>query len=184
MMNKPLYISIRKVPWWSRATWISLRKASPESERGHRRRKISLVRIAPKNTERYKRDQHVRNQLHAIEDSIKTNHFWNTLNKQKHEDVPNQNGDVWVNHLSDLFGPIEKYKEQKHIQDKLQSLESTIKEYKNPLDSPITSKELQDEIKSLETKKACGVHAILNGMIKFAALQIIVQQTISSPPAS
>ncbi|KAF7640795.1 hypothetical protein LDENG_00013340, partial [Lucifuga dentata] len=121
-----------------------------------------------KNTVRKKRDQHVRNQLHAIEESIKTNHFWenwNTLNKQKHDDLPIQNGNIWVNHFSNLFGPIEKNEQQKHIQDKLQSLESTINDYQNPLDSPITLKELQDKIKSLQTKKACGVDGILNEMI-------------------
>ncbi|KAF7662932.1 hypothetical protein LDENG_00222700, partial [Lucifuga dentata] len=106
--------------------------------------------------------------------SIKTNHFWenwNTLNKQKHDDLPIQNGDIWVNHFSNLFGPIEKNEQQKHIRDKLQSLESTIKDYQNPLDSPITLKELQDKIKSLQTKKACGVDGILNEMIKLTDLK-------------
>lgn len=127
-----------------------------------------------KNTVKNKRDQHIRNQLHAIEESIKTNLFWenwNTLNKQKHEDLAIQNGDVWVNHFSDLFGPIEKNKQQKHIKDKLKSLESTIKDHQSPLDSPITLKELQDNIKSLNTKKACGIDGILNEMIKFTDLK-------------
>lgn len=54
-----------------------------------------------------------------------------------------------------------------HIQDKLQKLESTIKDNQYLLDSPITLKQLQDKIKSLETKKACGADGILNKMIKF-----------------
>ena len=124
-----------------------------------------------KKTIRKKRDHHVRNQLHAIEESITTNHFWenwNTLNKQKHEDPPIQSADVWVNHFCNLFGQIEK---NKHTQDKLQSLESTIKGYRNLLDSPIELKEIQEKTKSLETKKACGVDGILNKMIKFKDLK-------------
>ena len=51
-------------------------------------------------------------------------------------------------------------KEQKHIHDQIQILESTIKDYQNPLDSPITLSELQDKIKPLQPKKACGVDGI------------------------
>ncbi|CDQ91392.1 unnamed protein product, partial [Oncorhynchus mykiss] len=74
---------------------------------------------------------------------------------------------VWVNHFSNLFGSITKNKEQKHIQDQMQILESTIKDYQKPLDSPITLNELQDKIKTLQPKKACGVDGILNEMIKY-----------------
>ena len=35
------------------------------------------------------------------------------------------------------------------------------------LDSPITLNELQDKIKTLQPKKACGVDGILNEMIKY-----------------
>ena len=123
-----------------------------------------------KNTVRQKRDQHTRNQLQIIEDSIQTNSFWenwNKLNKPKQDELPIQNGDIWVNHFSSLFGPIESNKEQKQIQDKLKNLESAIKDYQNPLDSQITLKELQDNINTLKTKKACGADGILNEMIKF-----------------
>uniref|UniRef100_A0A8K9V0N5 Reverse transcriptase domain-containing protein n=1 Tax=Oncorhynchus mykiss TaxID=8022 RepID=A0A8K9V0N5_ONCMY len=78
-----------------------------------------------------------------------------------------QNGDVWVNHFSNLFGSITKNKEKKHIHDQIQILESTIKDFQNPLDSPITLNELQDKIKTLQPKKACGVDGILNEMIKY-----------------
>ena len=50
------------------------------------------------------------------------------------------------------------------MHDKLQILESAIKDYQNPLDSPITLNELQDKIKTLQPKKACGVDGILNEM--------------------
>ena len=123
-----------------------------------------------RNTLRKKKEQHVRNQLNVIEESIDSNHFWEnwkTLNKQQHEELSIQNGDVWVNHFSNLFGSITKNKEQKHIHDQIQILESTIKDYQNPLDSPITLNELQDKIKTLQPKKACGVDGILNEMIKY-----------------
>ena len=67
---------------------------------------------------------------------MESNHFWE--NKQQHEELSVQNGDVWVNHFSNMFGPITKNKQQKHIHDQIQILESTIKIYQNPLDSPIT----------------------------------------------
>ena len=57
------------------------------------------------------------------------------------------------------------------MQDKLQTLESVIKDYQNPLDSPITLKELQDKICSLKRTKACGVDGILNKMIKYTDLK-------------
>ena len=127
-----------------------------------------------RNTIRRKRDQHARNQINQIEESIDSNHFWenwNTLNKRKREELSIQNGDLWVNHFSNLFGPIVKNKEQTHIQDKLQTLESVIKDYQNPIDSPFTLKELQDKISSLKLKKACGVDDILNEMIKYTDLK-------------
>ena len=44
-------------------------------------------------------------------------------------------------------------KVQKHIHDQIQILESTIKDYQNPLDSPITLNELHDKIKTLQPIK-------------------------------
>ena len=52
------------------------------------------------------------------------------------------------------------------VHDQIQILESTLKDYLNPLDYPITLNELQDKIKTLQPKKACGV-GILNEMIKY-----------------
>ena len=56
--------------------------------------------------------------------------------------------------------------EKKPIHDQIHILESTIKDYHNPLDSPFTLSELQDKIKPLQPKKACGVDGILNEIIK------------------
>ena len=103
-----------------------------------------------------KKEQKVRNQLNVIEESIDSNHFWEnwkTLNKKQHEELSNQNGDVWVNRFSNRFGPITKNKEKKHIHDQIQILESTIKYYQNPLNSPITLNELQDKIQTLQPQK-------------------------------
>ena len=71
-----------------------------------------------RNTLRKKKEQHVRNQLNVIEESIDSNHFWEnwkTLNKQQHEELSIQNGDVWVNHFSNLVGSITKNKQQNII---------------------------------------------------------------------
>ena len=76
-----------------------------------------------------------------------------------------------MNHFSNLFGPIVENKEQTHIQDKLQTLESVIKDNQNPLDSPITLKELQDKISYLKLKKAYDVVCIVNEMIKYTDLK-------------
>ena len=98
------------------------------------------------------------------------NHSWehlNTLNKQQHEELSIPNGNVWINHFSNILGPITKYKQQKQIHDQIKILESAFKDFQNPLDSPITLNELQDKIQTLQPKKACGVDGILNEMIKY-----------------
>lgn len=100
----------------------------------------------------------------------KSNHFWkhwNTLNKSYHQELAIQNGDVWINHISNLFSNIDNNQEQNAMCEKLRVLESTIKDYQNPLDSPITLAELLDKIQTLKPQKACGVDGILNEMIKY-----------------
>ncbi len=50
--------------------------------------------------------------------------------------------------------------------EKRDRLERSIKANQNPLDFPITMKELEDKLRVLEPKKACGVDSILNEMLK------------------
>ena len=87
------------------------------------------------------------------------------LKYQQHKALSIQNGDVWINHFSNLFGSITKNQQQKHNQ--IQILESTIKNSQNPLDSPITLNELQKKIQILQHKKACDVDGVHNEMIKY-----------------
>ena len=60
-----------------------------------------------------------------------------------------------------------KKEQTANTHDQLHILESTIKDYQNPLDSPITLNELQDKIQTLQPKETCGVDDILNKMIKY-----------------
>jgi len=55
---------------------------------------------------------------------------------------------------------------QRQIFEKLNHFENIIGRYQNPLDYPITEKELMDKIQALPTKKARGPDGILNEMLK------------------
>jgi len=72
------------------------------------------------------------------------------------------NGDVWINHFSNLFKNVNKNQEQNTVYDKLTVLESTIRDYQNPLDTPMTLTKLLDKIPNLKLQKACGVDGLLN----------------------
>jgi len=48
------------------------------------------------------------------------------------------------------------------VYDKLTVLESTIRDYQNPLDTPMTLTKLLDKIPNLKLQKACGVDGFLN----------------------
>ena len=52
------------------------------------------------------------------------------------------------------------------IQKKLIELESTIKDYQNPLDSWITEQDLNKRLQTLKPNKSSGPDAILNEMLK------------------
>ena len=82
---------------------------------------------------------------------MESNHFWE--NKQQHEELSIQNGDVRINRFSNLSGSITKNKQLKNIHDQIQILESTIKDYQNPLDYPITLNKLLDKIQTIQHKK-------------------------------
>ena len=59
--------------------------------------------------------------------------------------------------LLQSFGSITKNKQQKHTHAQIQILKSTIKDYQNPLDSPITLNELQEKIQTLQPKRPLGL---------------------------
>lgn len=122
-----------------------------------------------KNTLRTKKDQYIQNQLQLIEESLGSNKFWEKWNlfTKKHKNEQSiQNGDTWKNHFGNLYRKPTKNQAQEHISAKLKNLESAIKDYQNPLDYPITGLELEDKLKALQNKKACGTDGILNEMLK------------------
>ena len=80
-----------------------------------------------RNTLRKKKEHHVRNQINVTEESI---HILTTSGKI--DEISIQNGDIWINHFSNLFDSRTKNKQQKHIHDQIQILESTVKDYQNP----------------------------------------------------
>lgn len=122
-----------------------------------------------KNTLRKKKEQFIQNQLKTIEESIHSNSFWdnwNLLNKNNHEPITIQNGDTWKNHFEQLYCKINMNTEQTQIYEKLKHMECIIGKYQNPLDYPITEKELREKIQNLTAKKSSGLDGILNEMLK------------------
>lgn len=86
-----------------------------------------------------------------------------------------QNCNIWKNHFEKLYeqtSPNNLNYEQKQIQEKLQILEATIKNYQNPLDYQITMKELEDNIKKLKPGKACGPDSIRTEMLKHSTPEL------------
>ena len=80
-----------------------------------------------------------------------------------------QNGNTWKNHFQDLYREHPKNQAQEQISEKLKDLERVIKNYQTPLDYPITELELEDKLKILQPKKACGPDGILNEMLKYSS---------------
>uniref|UniRef100_A0A9J8AFQ2 ribonuclease H n=1 Tax=Cyprinus carpio carpio TaxID=630221 RepID=A0A9J8AFQ2_CYPCA len=123
-----------------------------------------------KVTLRRKKAQFLHDQFEEIEKSINSNKFWDKwklLNKSNQEDLAIQDGEIWKNHFQELYSSTEiQNSDQNEIIKKLDNLERSIKANQNPLDFPITLKELEDKLRVLEPKKACGVDGILNEMLK------------------
>ena len=67
-----------------------------------------------------------------------------------------------------IFTKTSHKKNQSEIQEKLNILESVIKNNHNPLAYPIPQQELNEKLKSIKSKKACGVDNIniRNEMLK------------------
>ena len=127
-----------------------------------------------KRTLRIKKTQYTHKQLSLIEESMNTNQFWekwNKLKKSKPVELAIQNGDIWVNHFETLYKTLPNNPDpnQNQIITKLNELELAIKDNQNPLDSPITEQELKAKLCALKPKKASGLDAILNEMLKYTS---------------
>ena len=102
---------------------------------------------------------------------MNTNQFWNNWNNLKktdHEELAIQNGEIWESHFQTLFNKVQTDTNCKQNQTINQPIGKTniSKDNQNPLDFPITDKELKEKIKNLQLKKASGPDGILNEMIK------------------
>ena len=83
--------------------------------------------------------------------------------------------DTWKSHFENLYKEISPNilkLEQSKIKEKLQILESTIKTNQNPLDYQISMKELEDQIKKLKSRKACGHDSIRTEMLKHSTPEL------------
>ena len=120
---------------------------------------------------RAKKTQHIKHQLNEMEEAIDSNKFWENwkqLNKPEKDELAIQNGDIWTEHFRKMYEPTILNPTRTEILEKLKTIEPIIKDQQNPIDFPITEKELELKVNALQPKKACGVDGILNEMIKFA----------------
>ena len=121
-----------------------------------------------KQTLRTKKEQHHKKQVNLIEESINSNSFcdhWKILNKSNNNNnIAIQDGDIWIKHFKDLYQTTSNTPEQDQKQEKLNQLETIIKDYQN-LDYEITKKELDKKFKTLKCRKACGPDSIVNEML-------------------
>ncbi len=112
----------------------------------------------------------MQNQFEEIEKSINSHKIWDKwklLYKPNQEILAIQDGETWKTHFQELYSPTEIHNSnQNEIINKLDNLERSIKANQNPLDFPITMNELEDKLRVLEPKKACGVDSLLNEMLK------------------
>ncbi len=83
-----------------------------------------------------------------MEDTIDQGQFWstwNSLNNTKPQELAIQDGQIWKDHFKKLYthqtDPLNNPNQLKVI-EKLNALESCIKNNQNPLDYPITLEEL------------------------------------------
>ena len=125
-----------------------------------------------KQTIRQKKFHHTNKTLQEMENAVDQGQFWDMLNSletTKPQQLTIQDGDIWKNYFNDLYRsipPEDLNLNQIEIKTKLDNLESAIKNNQNPLDYPITQKELTDKLKTLNSRKACGTDCIKNEMLK------------------
>ncbi len=125
-----------------------------------------------KQTIRNKKSHYTNQTLQEIENAVDQGQFWDMLNSletAKPQQLVIQDGEIWGKYFSNLYkniSPEELNLNQMEIETKLDKLESAIKNNQNPIDYPITHKELTDKLKTLKSKKACGTDCIKNEMLK------------------
>ena len=118
------------------------------------------LKLYKKNTEPKQHEQH---QLEETEESIHSSIFlkkWHSFNKLNKEELAIQNGEIWKSHF--LYSAITLDSVQKNLLNKLEILESIIKDNQNPLDYEISEGELLAKIQTLKPRKASGPDGILN----------------------
>ena len=115
---------------------------------------------------------------------MKTGFYWQksvlgTLEQIEQEEyalnLAMQDCNTWKTHFDNLYKEIWpnilKF-EQSRIKEKLKILESTINNNQNPLDYQISMKELEDQIKKLKPRKACGHDSIRTEMLKHSTPEL------------
>ncbi len=117
-----------------------------------------------KNTLRAKK-QHSQKQLEITEESLRSNEFWenwNLITKKCYHEQAIQNGDTWKNHFEALYKKPPKTRAQEQISEKQKDLEGGGKNCQGPHDNPITQLELENKLKAVQPKNACGPDGIFN----------------------
>lgn len=128
-----------------------------------------------RTTLRAKKKQHEQHQLEEIEESIDSNNFWrkwHSFNKPHKEELAIQNGDIWKKHFENLYSAITLDPSQNNLLNKLETLESVVKDNQSPLDYEMSDRELLAKIQALQPRKASGPDGILNEMLQFSSHKI------------
>ncbi len=76
-------------------------------------------------------------------------------------------GDIWKKHFENLYSTTTLNLAHNDLLNKLQILESVVKDNQNPLDYQITEEELPAKIQTLQPRMASGPDSSLNEMLKF-----------------
>lgn len=92
--------------------------------------------------------------------------MWNNLSTAKQHKLAISDGAIWKQYFENLYCEISQKTHHTMINEHLNKLESTIKDNQNPLDKPISHKELSEKLQSLKSRKSCGLDGIRNEMLK------------------
>ena len=122
-----------------------------------------------KNTLKQKKLKYLHKTLNDIEESVNQSQFWdlwNNLSTAKQHELAINDGAIWKKYFKNLYCKISKKTHHTMINEHLNKLELIIKDNQNPLDKPISHKELIDKLQSLKSKKSCDLDGIKNEMLK------------------